>query len=137
VQQKLQRNTKLADKLSSRLPAQTDLMAASAGFKNLGQFVAAVNVSNNLGLSFTDLKARMVTDGMSLGQAIQNLKSTANVETEVHRAEQQADILITSTTSTTTTTTATNTTTTATETDGMAKPRPAVKPRSSRNDTAR
>ena len=117
VQQKLQRNTNLADKLRTRLPAGTDLMTASAGFKNLGQFVAAVNVSNNLGLKFADLKTHMVTDGMSLGQSIQSLKSTANVDTEVHRAEQQASTMITSSTSTagstTTSTTADPTATSA------------------------
>jgi hypothetical protein len=48
VQQKLQRNTNLAAKLQGRLPAGADLMTAASGFKNLGQFVAAVNVSNNL-----------------------------------------------------------------------------------------
>lgn len=101
VQQKLQKNTNLADKLSSRLPAGTDLMIASEGFKNLGQFVAAVNVSNNLGLEFTDLRTRMVDEGMSLGQAIQDVKKTANVETEVRRAEQEADTMIKSTETTT------------------------------------
>ena len=116
VQQKLQRNTNLADKLRTRLPAGTDLMTASAGFKNLGQFVAAVNVSNNLGLKFADLKTHMVTDGMSLGQSIQSLKSTANVDTEVHRAEQQASTMITSSTSTA------GSTTTSTTTDPTAAP---------------
>ena len=47
-------------------------MKASAGFKNLGQFVAAVNVSNNLGIPFSQLKTKMVDDGMSLGQSIQD-----------------------------------------------------------------
>src|SRR6185436_11183855 len=74
AQQKLQRNTNLAGKLQSRLPAGTDLMAASAGFRNLGQFVAAVNVSNNLGIPFSELKTRMVDRGMSLGQAIQDAR---------------------------------------------------------------
>jgi len=73
-------------------------MAASKGFKNLGQFVAAVNVSKNLGLNFTDLKTHMVDDGMSLGQAIQKEKKTADVETEVHRAETEADTMIKSST---------------------------------------
>src|SRR6476660_6448175 len=59
VQQKLQKNTNLAAKLTSRLPAGTDLMLASAGFRNLGQFVAAVNVSNNLKIPFTELKTKM------------------------------------------------------------------------------
>lgn len=103
VQQKLQKNTNLADKLRTRLPANTDLMDAAKGFRNLGQFVAAVNVSNNLGLDFTQLKTRMVDDGMSLGQAIQKQKTTVDVETEVHRAETEADSMIkTSTTSTAT-----------------------------------
>ena len=78
VQEKLQKNTNLAAKLTSRLPAGTDLMLASAGFRNLGQFVAAVNVSNNLKIPFTQLKTKMVTDGMSLGQAIQALKPSAS-----------------------------------------------------------
>jgi hypothetical protein len=103
VQQKLQKNTNLADKLRTRLPANTDLLAAAKGFKNLGQFVAAVNVSNNLGLNFTELKTHMVDDGMSLGQAIQKQKKTADVETEVRRAETEADTMIKSSTNSTTT----------------------------------
>jgi hypothetical protein len=113
VQQKLQKNTNLADKLKSRLPENTDLMKAAEGFSNLGQFVAAVNVSNNLGLKFTDLRTRMVDDGMSLGQAIQDVKKTSNVETEVKRAETEADAMIkSSTTSTTSSTTSTSSPTT-------------------------
>ena len=106
VQQKLQKNTNLASKLESRLPAGTDLMTASKGFKNLGQFVAAVNVSNNLGISFTELKTRMVTDGMSLGQAIQDVKRTSTPETTtiVSRAESDADAMIRSSETSTTTT---------------------------------
>jgi hypothetical protein len=111
VQQKLQKNTNLADKLRGRLPENTNLMDAAEGFKNLGQFVAAVNVSNNLGLEFTELKTRMVDDGLSLGQAIQDVKKTANVETEVRRAETEADSMIkSSTTSTTLSTSSTSTT---------------------------
>ena len=75
VQQKLQKNTNLAAKLQSRLPEGTDLMKAAAGFKNLGQFVSAVNTSYNLGLSFTEIKTRVVEQNMSLGQAIQDVKS--------------------------------------------------------------
>jgi hypothetical protein len=109
VQQKLQKNTNLADKLRTRLPKNTDLMDAAEGFRNLGQFVAAVNVSNNLGLDFTQLKTRMVDDGMSLGQAIQDGKKTVDVETEVRKAETEADSMIKSTTTSTTTTSTTTT----------------------------
>ena len=107
VQQKLQKNTNLADKLSTRLPKGTDLMDAADGFRNLGQFVAAVNVSNNLGLDFTQLKTRMVDDGMSLGQAIQDGKKTVDVQTEVRKAETEADSMIKSTTTSTTNTSTT------------------------------
>jgi hypothetical protein len=74
VQQKLQRNTNLAAKLRSRLPAGTDLMLASAGFRSLGQFVSAVNASYNHNLAFDGLKQRIVYDGMSLGQAMQDMR---------------------------------------------------------------
>lgn len=91
VQQKLKENTNLAAKVESRLPKGTDLMAASAGFKNLGQFVAAVNVSNNLGVSFEDLKTKMVTNNMSLGQAIQAVRPlTASPTIEAQRGEYDA-----------------------------------------------
>jgi hypothetical protein len=91
VQEKLKKNTNLAAKLTSRLPAGTDLIAVSAGFRNLGQFVAAVNVSNNLGVSFTQLKTKMVTGGMSLGQAIQAVRPlTASPTVEAQRAEYDA-----------------------------------------------
>ena len=97
VQQKLQQNTNLASKLQSRLPPGTDLNTAAAGFRNLGQFVAAVNVSNNLGLDFPTLKTAMVTDGKSLGQAIQAQKSTVDGTTVATRAEHDADTEIRST----------------------------------------
>jgi hypothetical protein len=105
VQQKLQQNTNLASKLETRLPKGTDLMAAADGFRNLGQFVAAVNVSNNLGIDFVNLKTSMVDDGLSLGQAIQTWKPTANATQEASLAESHATGLI-NTSSTTTTTTA-------------------------------
>jgi hypothetical protein len=90
VQQKLQKNTNLAGKLQSRLPAGTDLMDAAADFRNLGQFVAAVNVSNNLGIDFAMLKTKMVDDGLSLGASIQALKPTASGTVEAQRAEYDA-----------------------------------------------
>jgi hypothetical protein len=100
VQEKLQRNTNLASKLESRLPKGTDLMLASEGFRNLGQFVAAVNVSNNLKIPLVDLKASMVDDGLSLGQSIQKLRPTANATQEASLAESQATVLLNTTTTT-------------------------------------
>jgi hypothetical protein len=109
VQQKLEKNTNLASKLESRLPKGTDLMAAAEGFRNLGQFVSAVNVSNNLDIPFAELKASMVDDKLSLGQSIKKLRPSADAKTEASRAETQATVLINSTTTTTTTSTTTST----------------------------
>lgn len=113
LQQKLQKNTRLAAKLESRLPAGTDLMTASEGFRNLGQFVAAVNVSNNLGIPFADLKARMVTDGQSLGGSIQSLKPAADARAVASRAESDARVLIAQTEATPSATQGGSTTATA------------------------
>ena len=92
---------------------------ASMGFKNQGQFIAALHVSQNLGIPFTELKSHMVTvtpatagqpatatQTGSLGQAIQASKKSVNVTTEVERAERQAsaDLQVTTTTTTSTTT---------------------------------
>ena len=53
--------------------------------------------SNNLGLDFPTLKTAMVTDGKSLGQAIQAQKSTVDGTTVATRAEHDADTEIRST----------------------------------------
>jgi hypothetical protein len=50
------------------------LEQAAEGFRNQGQFIAAVNAAKNENLSFVDLKAKMTGDNpMSLGQALQAL----------------------------------------------------------------
>jgi len=106
VQERLQKNTKLAERLEGRLPKGADLMEAADGFKNLGHFVAAVNVSSNLGLDFEKIKTAMVDDGRSLGQAIQFVKTDVENPTLVaQRAESEAQTLIQQTEKTTATTT--------------------------------
>ncbi len=95
VQQKLQKNTNLAAKLQSRLPAGMPVQQACLGFRNLGQFVAAVNVSNNLGIPFVQLKAKMTgDDAMSLGQAIHALRPTVDADAESSVAQRQADAMV-------------------------------------------
>jgi hypothetical protein len=90
--QLLTQNTKLASKLQGLLPAGTNLQDAAKGFKNLGQFVAAVHVSHNLGISFADLKAKMTGDhAESLGQAIHQLKPDADSKAESKKGEKEAD----------------------------------------------
>lgn len=83
-------NKKLAAKLAELLPPGTDLQDASAGFKNLGQFVAAVHVSKNLGIPFADLKAKIM-GGDSLGAAVKALRPKSDSDAEVKKAEKQAD----------------------------------------------
>src|SRR5215472_18808288 len=91
VSEKLTDNTKLADKLQGLLPAGTNLQTAAQGFKNLGQFVAAVHVSHNLGIPFDQLKAKMIGPPKeSLGQAIHALKPAANSKEETKKGEKQA-----------------------------------------------
>ena len=74
VGQRISEHPRLASKLQSLLPAGTNLDAAANGFKNMGQFVAAVHVSHNLNIPFDQLKEKMVTDHKSLGGAIRELK---------------------------------------------------------------
>ena len=89
--QKLAKNPQLSAKLQALLPPGTDLQAAAAGFKNLGQFVAAVHVSKDLGIPFDQLKTAMTGNPpLSLGKAIQKLDPSANAKAAVKTAEKEA-----------------------------------------------
>ncbi len=125
VAQKLSTKSNLVQKANRVLPANTDLNLATAGFKNFGQFVAAVNVSQNLKIPFADLKLAMTgiplsgtsttgTGGsttpattLSLGQAIQKLKPEVNATVEAEHAQTQAAIETGETSKVTTTATTT------------------------------
>ena len=84
------KNPKLQAKLQAMLPPGMLLQDAAAGFKNQGQFVAALHVSSNLGVPFEQLKLRMVDDGLSLGQTVQALRPGIDGAAEARRGEQQA-----------------------------------------------
>ncbi len=95
VGDQLARNTNLATRLQGILPAGTDVQKASAGFKNLGQFVAAAHVSHNLDIPFDTLKAKMTgANPVSLGEAIHELKPAADAKTEERNAGRAADATI-------------------------------------------
>jgi hypothetical protein len=94
VQQELQRNNVLANTLRVRLPPGTDLTTAAGGFRRLELFVATVHASNNVAVPFADLKRRIVNDGMTLGQAIQDIRPRAQYWSEAHRAEDDAAAMI-------------------------------------------
>ena len=91
-------NTALVAKLTPLLPANTTLADAAKGFKNEGQFIAVLHAAKDLGVSFTDLKAEMTgSEHDSLGQAIHDLKPTADAKASAKTAagEARADITAT------------------------------------------
>jgi hypothetical protein len=60
--------------------------------KNFGQFVAAVHVSHNLGIPFSELQVKMTgSNAVSLGKAIQELKPDVDPKNEAKKAAGQAD----------------------------------------------
>jgi hypothetical protein len=106
------KNPKLEARLLSLLPEGSNIQDASQGFKNWGQFVAAVHVSNNLNIPFADLKSKMTglapgttapaATPLSLGQAIQSFRGTTSstepatltptkIRSEVKKAEDAAN----------------------------------------------
>jgi hypothetical protein len=90
VQQELQRNVIVREAVRVRLPEDTNLLAAAGGFRRLELFVATVNASSNLAVPFAQLKRRIVNDGMTLGQAIQDIRPASKYWTEARRAEEDA-----------------------------------------------
>jgi hypothetical protein len=90
--QRIDRNPQLVSRLQALLPAGMTLDQAAAGFKNQGQFIAALHVAHNLGISFVDLKADMTGPNHdSLGKAIHALKPAADASAEVKKADTEAD----------------------------------------------
>lgn len=70
-----------------------NLQSACSGFRNLGQCVAALHVSKNLGIPFSDLKAKMTgSDSVSLGKAIRALgNANVNARHEAKKAHKQTN----------------------------------------------
>jgi len=88
---RIERNPELKTKLADMLPPGTNLKAAASGFKNQGQFIAALHVSKNLNIPFNRLKARMTgSHPQSLGQAIQDLKPNMPAQ-DVKKAAEKAE----------------------------------------------
>jgi hypothetical protein len=91
VAQKIAANPALVTRLHPLLPSGMTLASAAAGFKNRGQFIAALHVSQNLHIPFATLKAEMTgTDHDSLGQAIHDLQPTVNAKSAATTAKKQA-----------------------------------------------
>jgi len=90
--QLLSQNTKLSSKVQTLLPDGTKVQDAASGFKDLGEFVAAVHISKNLDIPFDQYKDK-VTSGDSLGKALKALNPSLNhkeIKSEVKKGKQQA-----------------------------------------------
>jgi hypothetical protein len=72
---RISRNPEQEARLKAMLPSGMTLEQASSGFRNQGQFIAALEASKNQNIPFAKLKAEMTGEHpLSLGQAIQKLK---------------------------------------------------------------
>jgi hypothetical protein len=93
VPDKIAANPALVTHLQPLLPSGTTLASAATGFRNQGQFIAALHVSHNLNIPFVQLKAEMTgADHDSLGQAIHELQPAANSRVAVRTAEHQTEL---------------------------------------------
>ena len=69
------KSPQLEARLKAMLPSGMSMEQASDGFRNQGQFIAALEASKNQNIDFVKLKAEMTgDDALSLGQAVQKLK---------------------------------------------------------------
>lgn len=103
--ERMQNDPAFAKKIDKLLPMGMDAKTAEMGFRNRGQFIAALHVSKNLGIPFDQLKAKITgitvqangqttqSTPMSLGKAIQALKPTLTqdqVKDAVKKADKEA-----------------------------------------------
>jgi sialic acid synthase SpsE len=121
------------------------LAQASTGFRNQGQFLAAVNVSRNLGIDFVKLQTAMTGQKVSidpttheiitkptgdapvsLGRAIQTLKPGVDADAAVQTAQTQSSAMVQSTSTTTTSSTTTSSTTTSSSTTSSTTSSPTT-----------
>jgi hypothetical protein len=95
VSTQLANNAALSARIQPLLPAGSTIATASAGFQNQGQFIAALHVSQNLGIPFDQLKTDLTQSHPdSLGQAVHALRpdlSRSTVKSDVRAARLQAD----------------------------------------------
>src|SRR5437868_4759276 len=91
---KIEANPAVAAKVQALLPKNVSMNDAAAGFKNEGQFIAALHVPKNLNIPFDQLKAKMTgSESMSLGAAIKSSRpemSDDKANGEAKKAEGQA-----------------------------------------------
>jgi hypothetical protein len=90
----IESNPELATRVRGMLSSGMSMSEAAAGFKNQGQFLAALHASQNLNIPFDDLKTKMTgSSAASLGSAIKASKpemSDKQAKEEAKKAETQA-----------------------------------------------
>jgi len=93
-EERIERDPTLRANVESMLPRGINLKTAASGFKNEGQFIAALHVSKNLDIPFNQLKAKMTgPNAMSHGEAIHALRPNTpekQAHQEAKLAEKQA-----------------------------------------------
>jgi hypothetical protein len=89
-------NPEMASRVQAMLPSGMSMSSAAAGFRNEGQFLAALHASHNLDIPFSELKAKMTgSEHMSLGEAIKTSKpkmSDDEAKEEGKKAEKEAKV---------------------------------------------
>jgi hypothetical protein len=90
----LQSNPRLAAQVKSMLPSGSTVTDAATGFKDQGQFLAALHASQNLNIPFDQLKAHMTgSSSLSLGAAIKQERPGMDrhkADDEAKKAQKQA-----------------------------------------------
>jgi hypothetical protein len=93
LENQLATNTKFSSLVTPLLPAGTNLQAAAAGFDNTRQFLIAVNLSADLKISFSQLKADVTgSSPMTFEQALGKLlpgAGEATINADIRTANQQ------------------------------------------------
>ncbi len=108
---KIASHPQLEAKVMRMVPAGMTLDEASKGFRNQGQFIAALHAADHMGCAtcFAQIKTDMVDKGMSLGQSIQDVRHTnsTTAQTQAATAERETETDLKTTSTTTSTSTAT------------------------------
>jgi hypothetical protein len=87
--ERIERNPQLASRVHAMLPPGVDLKTAAEGFKDEGQFLAALHASKNLNISFGLIRSKIIAH-KNLGQAIHELQSETNAKAAARAAENEA-----------------------------------------------
>ena len=80
ISTRISKNPNQLARVMGLVPAGMSIEEASAGFRNQGQFIAALNASKNHAIDFGQLKQRMTVDGLSLGEAARQLRPAREPE---------------------------------------------------------